>query len=178
MKKKISILLVVLMAISFLVACSPKEDGGGAKDVDINEIHTAIKDELGENYIPSMILSMEELEEKTDVDSDEIDEFIAEVPMMSTHVDTFIAINAKNEKAQEVEEDLVEYKEYLNEESMNYPMNLAKVKAAKVVRHGDYIFFIMLGAFDEENDPDSAEALEFAEAEVKKVETIIDGFFK
>lgn len=178
MKRKISILLAAVMAMSFMVACSPKKDESGGKEADINEIHKAVKEELGEDYIPSMALNAEELENLTDVDSDEVEEFIAEIPMMSTHVDTFIAVKAKSEEADEVEEDLEEYREYLNEEALNYPMNLAKVKAAKVVRHGDYVFFLMLGGFDMESDPDSSEALEFAEAEVAKVEAVIDGFFK
>lgn len=178
MSRKISFLLAAIMAVSFLVACSPKENGAGDEQVDIKEIHTAVKEEFGEDYLPSMSLSMEELEDLTDIEEDEVEEFIAELPMMSTHVDTFIAINAKDGKAEGVEKDLEEYRAYLNEESLNYPMNLAKVKAAKVIRHGDYVFFLMLGKFDEVNDTDSPEGLEFAEAEIKRAETIIDGFFK
>lgn len=179
MKKKLSILLVAVMAISFLVACSPKDNGDGAsgKDVDIKEVHSKVKEEYGEDYIPSMELTLEELSERTKVNGDNVEEFIAEAPMMSTHIDEFIAIKAKDGKGQEVADDLETYKTYLNDNALQYPMNMEKVKAAKVIKHGDYVFFIMLGKFNEAEEP-TEEALDFAEAEVKRGEDVINGFFK
>ncbi|OLS02333.1 DUF4358 domain-containing protein [Tissierella creatinophila] len=178
MKRKISILLVSVMAISFLIACTPKNNEVGNKDVDIKAIHAKVKEELGEDYLPDTSLSLEELSDLTKVDKENVEEFIAEVPMMNVHVDTFIAIKTKDGKGEEVEKTLEEYRQYLNEESMQYPMNIAKVKSAKVVRHGDYVFFIMIGKMNEIEDQESAEALEFSEAEVKRVENIINEFFK
>lgn len=178
MKRKIGILLVALMTISFLAACTPKDDGTAGKDVDVKEIHARVKEELGEDYMPEMSLSLDELADLTKFDKVNVEEFIAEIPLISVHVDTFIAIKAKAGKGEDVEVTLEDYRKYLNEESLQYPMNLAKVKSAKVVRHGDYIFFIMIGKPNDIEDQESAEALESSEAEVKKVEDIINGFFK
>lgn len=150
MKKKLSILLVVVLSISLLAGCSPKDGGntGPGKEVDLKEVHSKVKEEYGEDYIPSMELSLEELSERTKVNGDNVEEFIAEVPMMSTYVDEFIAIRAKDGKGEEVAGTLEAYKSYLNENALQYPMNMEKVKAAKVIRHGDYVFFLMLGKFN------------------------------
>lgn len=93
---------------------------------------------------------------------------------MNVHVDTFIAIKAKKDKAYDVAQTLLGYKEYLNEEAMQYPMNLAKVKSAKVVRKGDYVFFLMIGKINEIEDQESSEALSFSEGEIKRAEVIIN----
>lgn len=37
-------------------------------------------------------------------------------------------------------------------DSMMYPVNAAKINAAKVVRRGDYVAFILLGKIDENVD--------------------------
>lgn len=178
MKRKIGILLMAIMIVSILIACTPKDSGDSTSDLDIKDIHAKIKEDLGEDYLPDMGLSMEELEERTNINKDNIDKFIAEVPMISVHVDTFVAIKAMDGKGEEVENTLEEYRRYLSEEALNYPMNIAKVKAARVVRHGDYVFFIMAGKPNDIEDQESSEALEFSQKEVKRIEEIIDGFFK
>ncbi|MGO1468480.1 MAG: DUF4358 domain-containing protein [Tissierella sp.] len=178
MKKNISILLIVIMMVSILGACSQEESGKEEKNVDIEEIHVKVKEELGRYYIPDTNLSKEVLENRTDLDKDNIDEFIAEEPMISTKADTFIAIKAKDDKADDVEEDLEEYRQYLNEESVKYPRSFAKIKAAKVIRHGNYVFFIILGRPSGIADKESDEALDFAENEIKGIEEVIDNFFK
>nr|WP_300005927.1 DUF4358 domain-containing protein [Tissierella sp.] len=183
MKKKLSVLLLALMSISLLIACSPKDNGDGGKgeevkDVDIKAVHSAVKEEYGEDYIPSMELTLDDLVARTKVNKDNVEEFIAEVPMMSTHVDEFIAVKAVEGKGEEVAKALEAYRDYLNENSLQYPMNIAKVKAAKVIRHGDYAFFTMLGKFDQAEDQSEEDALKFAEAENKRAEDAINGFFK
>ncbi len=65
--------------------------------------------------------------------------------MISAHVDTFIAIKAKEGKGEEVEKALTSYRDYLINDSLQYPMNVPKVNASSVLREGDYVFFVMLG---------------------------------
>lgn len=178
MKKKAIILLAAIMAISFLVACGPKESENGNENeeikMDINDVHEQVKEEFGEDYLPSMSLSLEELSDLTGIKKDSVVEFVAEVPMMSVHVDTFIAIEAKKDDAYDVAQSLLKYQEYLNDQALQYPMNVAKVKAAKVERKGNYVFFIMLGAPNEFEDQESQEALEFSQKEVARVQAIIN----
>lgn len=175
MKKIIVMLLAISMLAVFAVGCAPKVVD---KDVDIKEIHTAVKDSLGEDYVPNMDLDEETLENMLGVKAEDIEEFIAQTPMISVSVDTFIAIKAKEGKADTIEEALNSYRKNLVENSMQYPMNLAKVNASEVVRHGDYLFFIMLGKFDDRDDATEEEQLEFAKEEVKNVEEVINKFFK
>ena len=73
------------------------------------------------------------------------EEAIAEISMMSVHVDTFVAIKAKEGQADAVEQKLTEYREYLLNDTLQYPMNIPKIQASQVVREGDYVFFVQLG---------------------------------
>lgn len=179
MKKILALLLAISMLSIFMVGCtSDKGSDSDKKEVSLEEIHTAIKDSLGEDYSPNMEMTLEDLENLTGVKAADIEEHIAETPMISVNIDTFIAIKAKEGKADSVEEALEAYRVGLVENSMQYPMNLAKVEAAKVTRYGDYVFFLMLGKFDEREEATDEERLEFAQEEIRKVEDIIDGFFK
>lgn len=177
MKKRIGLLLAIVMMVTFVSGCTTTTTEP-AKDVDIKQIHQAVMDEYGQDYIPSMELSKEDLEAIVGVDGENIDSFIAETPMISVNVDTFIAVKAKEGKGEEVETSLENYRESLVAQGMNYPMNLAKVNAAKVVRHGDYVFFLMLGKYDEREDISEEEELEFAIEEVGRAERVIESFFK
>lgn len=181
MKKGIGLFLVIIMMMSFLAGCSPKnnDNNNQGKEVNIKEVHEAIKESFGEDYYPDREMDLEEIENFTGIKEEDMEEYIAEAPMMNVSVDTFIAIKAKEGKADIIEEGLEKYRTYLVEDSLQYPMNLPKVNSAKVVRHGDYVFFLMLGKNDDEmEDAESKEALEFAQNEIKKAEEIINGFFK
>ena len=62
--------------------------------------------------------------------------------------------------------------------AMQYPMNLPKIEASQVVRHGDYVFFVMLGTPSEEAEVQGEEAaLESAKENTQIAIDIIDGFF-
>lgn len=179
MKKIIIILITILLGSAVLSGCSSqKPNEGNVAEVSLENIHKAVKESLGEDYIPSRDMDESELVDMIDLDMDDIQEYIAQGPMMSTHVDTYISVKAKDGEADDVEEDLNEYREYLIENSLMYPMNIAKVNASEVVRHGDYVFFIMLGAFDDSNNSNEEQQLRFAKNEVNKVKETINKFFK
>lgn len=177
MKKIIGLLLAISMFGVLLVGCSGGKETGD-KVVELNEIHKSVKDQLGEEYTPDRELEAEELEGIVGVPVADMETYIAEAPMISVGVDTFIAIKSKEGKADEIEAGLEKHRKFLIEDSMQYPMNIAKVNASKVIRHGDYIFFIMLGSYDDRDDATEEERLEFAKEETKKVEETINGFFK
>lgn len=182
MKKWMSALLAVLMVLS-LAACggrdkqepaapeepsssveetpvtpeeTPEETPAGEVDAKLTELHNNLKDAYGENYLPSMPLDETMLAEVIGVDMANVESFIAEMPMMSAHVDTFIGIKAKEGKADAVEADLNAYRDNVVNNSMQYPMNEEKVKASEVVRKGDYVFFVMLGQIPDETITDTA----------------------
>lgn len=176
MKKIMGIFLAVTMMVVFVGGCAPKKIEG--KVVDLKEVHKAVKDSLGEDYLPNQEMSFEMLENFTGIEESDIETYIAESPMISMNVDTFIAIQAKEGKGDDVESGLENYKKDLVENSMQYPMNMAKVNSAKVVRHEDYVFFLMLGIYDDRLEATEEEQIEFAKEEIKNIEDIINKFFE
>lgn len=175
MKRILGLFLAVIMISSFLVGCTTKKE---EKVVDLKEVHSAVKEALGEDYYPNRELTLEEIENFTGIKEADMESFIAEAPMMNVNVDTFIAIKAKEGKGDAIEAGFEKYRKYLIEDSVIYPMNIAKVHASKIVRHGDYVFFLMLGKHDDRQEATDEERLEFAKAEIQKVEDTINKFFE
>lgn len=185
MKKWMSALLAVLMVLS-LAACgstkpqepsdveeessaveetpatpdeTPNEDSESAEtevDAKLTELHEALKKAYGENYLPASALDETMLGEVMGVDTENVESFIAEMPLMSAHVDTFVAIKAKEGKGEQVEEELNAYRTNLVENGLQYPQNEEKVKNSQVIRKGDYVFFLMLGQIPDETVTDTA----------------------
>lgn len=176
MKRIIGLLLAMTMMVIFIGGCAPKKEE--VKVVDLKAIHEAVKESLGEDYYPDSEMEFEMIENFTGIKEADLESYIAEAPMISMSVDTFIAMKAKEGKGDDVEAGLEKYRKYLVEESMQYPMNLAKVNAAKVVRHGDYIFFIMLGKYDDRLEATEEEQIEFAKLEIEKIEAVVNKFFE
>ena len=115
--------------------------------VALSTVLDAVKNAYGENYLPSMDLTAEDLKTRFGLNAADYTEAIGQVAMMSTQVDTFVAVHAKEGKAENVVSALNAYRDDLVNNSMQYPMNIPKVNASKVYQKGDYVFFIMLGAF-------------------------------
>lgn len=145
-------------------------------EVNLEDIYTAVKEAYGEDYIPSMAFDSQGMKDVFGISSDLYESFIAEGPMMSAHVDQFVAVEAKEGKGEEVETLLKDYQDYLMNDSMQYPMNLAKIQASSVIRHGDYVFFLMLGAYDDSAEDEEA-ALEAAKAANQIGIDVVNGFF-
>ena len=99
--------------------------------------------------------------------------------MISTFVETFIGAKAKEGKGDEVETALNAYRDRLVNDTMQYPMNIAKIQASQVIRHGDYVFFVMLGApTDAAMEEGDEAALKSASENNQIAIDIIDGYFK
>lgn len=176
MKKNILAVISIAVMALVLVGCSekpkPVEDGGG-KETVLVKIHEDIKEHLGDSYVSTMAMDEAQLQELIGLDTDNLVTYIAEMPMMSTHADTYISVLAKEGKGEAVEAELTAYRDELVKISMQYPGNIAKVNSAQVVRHGDYVFFVLLGNFDERTDVTEAQEIQFAQDEVKAITDII-----
>lgn len=173
MKKSIKILTLSLLVLLLVSACSSPKSS-----VKITDVHEKVKRTLGDAYVPSMPLDEEGLKTMLGVNMDNVQSFVAETPMISVHIDTFVAIEAKAGKGELVEKDLIAYRDDLLLNGFMYPINIAKAHASQVVRHGDYVFFVMLGAFDERGEVTEADALEFAKAENQKAVDVVNSFFE
>jgi hypothetical protein len=174
LKNKISLFksVILVFAIVLLTGCtSPgsnsKPDSKPVESGKLKEVHEAVKAVYGENYIPSMPFDDMQIEEKFGIKKDMVKEIIAEGPMMSTNVDIFIGVEAVEGQGDEIEKALQTYKKKLEEDTLQYPMNIPKIKSSIVLKVDNYVFFLQLGEINTDGE-DEAEQLAFAEAEVKK----------
>lgn len=177
MKKRV---LALMLAVSLaLVGCSGKgnekettngADGGSSaqiQDASMTVIHDAVKAAYGENYLPSMPYDDTSLQDVFGVDPEWCEEYIAEGPMISAHVDTFVGIKAKSEEDKnKVLGALEEYRNYLINDSFQYPANVMKVQASEVISFENYVFFLMLGTVPMEVEEQGEDAV-LAEAEAQ-----------
>jgi len=193
MKKTIICALAALLAVATIAGCSSNtassSTGSTASseassssevivaDVSISEVHEAVKAAYGDNYVPAMPFEELQLKEIYGVNTDNVEEFIMEGPMMSAHIDVFAAIKAKEGKGEEVEAELNAYRDILVADTMQYPSNLAKIAASQVIRHGDYVFFVMLGAFNEDMEASEDEQAKFAQEQTQIGIDAINAFF-
>lgn len=135
----------------------------------LKEAYEAVKNLFGEDYIPNMTYDEAYINDQFGISKDMVKQIVAEGPMISVNVDTFIGVEAAEGKAEDVEKALNDYAKMLNEESMQYPMNVEKVKAAQVKRFDDYVFFVLLGAGGTDiMDMEEADRLAYYEGENKK----------
>ena len=205
MRKFIAIFAAAAMLAAVLTACSSNDDqqqnpeetttttsaenqpaeGGSDNEGENNEaedgatqkILDAIKAAYGDDYAPNTEIPEELLKDMYGLDPDSYTEAVGEMPMISTNVDTVIIVKAASGKAGDVQAALNAYRDYLINESLQYPMNVAKVNATKVVANGDYVAFLLLGAMDDRDDASDSERAEFAEEQVKKGVDAFNGYF-
>ena len=145
------------------------------EDVSLTEIVAAVKKAYGDGYLPNMTIDEDVLAEQYGIKKNMYEEVIAEGPMLSFQIDTFIAVKAKDGKAETVKAAMEKYKQYLLDESMQYPMNASKIPATQVYRFGNYVFFSMLVSPQGE-EPESEEA--YLEAAKKQNQIAYDTIAK
>ncbi len=117
----------------------------GAWSEEMAGLREAVVAELGDDYWPSMAIPTEILEANFGLTPDMYVDYMGEMPMMSAHVDTLLIVKAAEGQEEAVETALKAYRDAQVENSMQYPMNLGKVQAAKVERMGSYVCFVLLG---------------------------------
>ena len=113
---------------------------------EMTALRDAVAEALGENYWPNTAVTPEMLEGTFGITSDLYEDYMGEMPMISTNVDTLLIIKAKSDKVDAVEEALNEYRDNLINNTTQYPMNLGKIQASRIERLGDYVCFVQLGA--------------------------------
>ena len=148
----------------------PEGDGGDPADAEsvTQQIVNDIKAAYDPDSIPFIdMLPDDMIDDMFGLDADTYTEVTAHIPMISTFVDTVVVVKAASGKTGDVEAALNAYHDRLVNESIQYPMNIAKVNAGQVVANGDYVAFIMLGAIDEREDASDSERAEFAEEQTK-----------
>ena len=165
MKRMITLLMALLTVFS-LAACGAKEETP-AKSYTAQEIFDAIKTAYGENFIPDADMVEEEYTETYGLNMDDVAEIKAQMAMISFHPDRIVVIKAKEGKGEAVEAALNAARDNLIQNGMWYPANLAKVNASQVLRSGDHVVFMMLGAADENVEASEEEAAAFAKEQMQ-----------
>ena len=125
-------------------------------------------------YWPDMALPPDMLEMSFGITSDMYDDYMAEMPMMSAHVDTLLIVKAKEDKLETVQKIVEDYREAKVNDTMQYPMNLGKIQASQVETIGNYVVFVMLGGdtTDVEEQGDEAVVKTCQERNGKVIEAI------
>ncbi len=142
-------------------------------------IKQSVVDQIGEDYWPNMMITPDLLEGIYGITSDMYVDYMAEMPMISTNVDTLIVVWAKEGKVQEVEDALNAYRDMLIDDTFQYPMNVGKIQASMVETVGDFVCFVQLGAdvmdLLEEGDD---KVIEHCEKQNKRVLDALDSTFR
>ncbi len=185
MKKRFALLLAIaLLAIVPAGCAGGNGDPSSAPSSPISsnaanspapaEILAAIQAAYGDDYLATMEMPDEMFEGEFPLDKSLIQDKAAQMPAMSVHPDRVVVIRAVPGKGAEVEKALQAARERFVSDSIQYPMNAAKVQASQVVRNGDTAAFLLVGGPNGDPDADEAEALQFAKNETKKA---VDAFY-
>lgn len=186
-KQLAAVIMAASLALASLTGCSSPSAGKeptsqeteAAVSVSLDDVLNKVKEAYGEDYIPSTAMDEQMLNDIIGLSPELYESYVAEMPMISTFVETFIGVKAKEGQGDGVEKALTEYRDRLVNDTMQYPMNVSKIQASQVVRHGDYVFFVMLGGPDDAALEQGDEAaLKSAEENNKIAIDVIDGFFQ
>lgn len=153
------------------------EDGDNSKEGTVQAIAEKIIAAYGDDYLPNTDIPADILKTLIELEEDSYTEIFAQQPMISAHADVLIIVKAASGKTGEVKSKLEAYRSRLVEDTMQYPMNLPKINASKVVANGDYVAFILLGKIDEREDASDEEMASFAEEQVKIGTDAFEAYF-
>lgn len=179
MKKKLLSGLVLCLCVvcfsMFFSGCKSKKS-----EVSLTQVVDAVKTAYGDNYAADMVLAEAEINEVLGISSDLYEEIVVETPMISVRADKFIAAKAVQGKVGELEKAITDYREKLVNDTLQYPMNVPMIKESKVVRHDDYVFFVLLGELPENvlESGDDSKMLAAAKEQIKIGTDAIDKAFK
>lgn len=126
-----------------------------ATDPTLESIYEEIKSSYGENYLPSVTCEPDTIEAVYGINSDWYEAAIVEIPMISAQIDTFMGFKADEGNVDTLLQAVKDYQDKLKADTMQYPSNLAKIQASQVISYGDYVFFIMLGIIENEEQEEA-----------------------
>lgn len=139
-------------------------------------LRDAVAKAYGENYLPDQAMDAEMIESEFGLTKDMYDEVVAEAPLIGFHPDRLVIVKPKKGKEANVKRALEDALLVMKEQQMQYPVNVAKVNAGKVLEKDGYYCFMILGQTDDtsENDNDAAK---FAEEQINIGVKAFDNYF-
>lgn len=128
-------------------------------------LRDAVAKVYGDNYLPDQTMDTEMLESEFGLKKDMYDEVVAEAPLIGFHPDRLVIVKPKKGKEADVKRALEDALLVMKEQQMQYPVNVAKVNAGKILEKDGYYCFMILGETDDtsKNDDDAAK---FAEEQI------------
>lgn len=170
MKKWLLSVGALLLAVCMIAGCAAASGNGGAqKNYSAIEILEAIKEAYGDDFLPNMDMGDEYLLNAFELSAADLEEYVLQMPAISVNQDVVLIIKASEGQGEAIEKTLLKIqKERYIDGGMFYPANLPKAKASKVLRSGDYVAFLMLGAVNDSLDATEEERLTFATEQVQK----------
>lgn len=139
-------------------------------------LRDAIAKAYGDNYLPDQAMDAEMIESEFGFTKDMYDEIVAEAPIISFHPDRLVAVKAKKGKESEVKRALEDALTVMKEQQIQYPVNVAKVNAGKVLEKDGYYCFMILGQTDDTSGNDN-DAAKFAEKQIDIGVKAFDNYF-
>ena len=120
-------------------------------------IHSAIAEFLSKE--PDIEVKTATLDDpECGITEDMYDEFLAEMPDMSAHIDTMIIVKAKDGQVDAVEAALNTYRDGLIANSL-YPSHVVKSPASRIEVFDNYVCFVLLGGDTSSVDEQGEEAV-------------------
>lgn len=157
--KSIRLFLLTITIAMLLTACNKEktdDETEGSEyinaEIALMDVVDTIKAAYGDTYYPNMLLEESMIEENFGLTSDMYEEVYAETPMLSFQVDTLIAVKTNEGKQQQVADLLNEYRERLINDTMQYPSNMMKIQASRIIEREGFVFFVMLGEIPAETE--------------------------
>lgn len=150
------------------LSTSMSESADGASDSGSNTdknneksaqgLRDAIAKAYGDNYLPDQTMDADMLESEFGLKKDMYEEVIAEAPVIGFHPDRLVIVKPAKGKEADVKRALEDTLIVMKEQQMQYPVNVAKVNAGRVLEKDGYYCFMILGDTDDtsENDDDAA----------------------
>ncbi|MDD5935058.1 MAG: DUF4358 domain-containing protein [Clostridiales bacterium] len=115
----------------------------------LDQILEKTVEELGDDFVANMPYDSALVSEMFGVNADWYDAAIAQGPMMSVHVDQFLAFHATEGNLENIKTALEAYCDAQINDACQYPMNLNKIQGCVVETVGDYVFLSILGFVDD-----------------------------
>ena len=182
MKKILSLMLAVMLVMSFAACGSKKAEANTLKEgTTLADVITAVNAKFAEKYgsdysAVAMPFAIEEqyLADFMELDSSVYDEFAGDISMSMTNSDAFFVIKAKEGKVEQVQQALEKRLADLVAQYEYYPVSgsYERAQAGEVYVKGDYVFLIVVGALTNDN----MDAPDFTE-DVKMTKEVIDSMF-
>jgi len=182
MKKFISVILAVVMVMSFAACGSKKDNANTLKEgTTLADVIAAVDAKFAEKYgsdytAVAMGMPIEEmyLNDFLELDSSTYEEFAGSISMSMTNSDAFFVIKAKDGKTEQVQKAMEKRLADLVAQYEFYPVSgsFERAKSGEVYVKGDYVFLIVVGALTDEN----MDAPDFS-ADVLMTKETIDSMF-